>query len=484
MKRRSISLSIILPLLFCANAASAQTLSEAQTLYNNGNYAKAMPTFRKYVKSQPDNGNYNLWYGVCCLKTNKPDEGLKYLQTAVKKRVTSGQLYLAQAYNNLYRFDDAIKNYEEYIADLTKKKRPTEEAEKLLEQCKSNLRMLKNVEKVCVIDSFVVKKSDFLQAYKISEETGKLSAFNDYFGKEGKHNGTVYMTELGDKIFYGDKDSKGGMCIYTSSKLQNEWSSPTKLPNRINADGDTNYPFVQTDGVTIYYASNGSNSIGGYDIFVSRFNSETNDYFTPENIGMPFNSPYNDYMYVEDEYNDLGWFASDRFQPEGKVCIYVFTLNPSRSSYDYESMDEKKIVSLAKIGAIRDTWKGNEKMMKEGKERLKEAMQDKTVEQSNSDFVFIIDDDTDYHHISDFKSERAKEMFKQLQNKEEEVKHISQKLENHRNRYANAGATEKKSLTNVIIGLESDLDKLQGEIDTLNINIREAEKTVNYVRSK
>ena len=51
----------------------------------------------------------------------------------------------------------------------------------------------------------------------------------------------------------------------------------------------------------------------------------------PENVGMPFNSPYNDYMYVIDEFNDLGWFASDRYQPEGKCAsMYSFPTHPSK----------------------------------------------------------------------------------------------------------------------------------------------------------
>ena len=61
----------------------------------------------------------------------------------------------------------------------------------------------------------------------------------------------------------------------------------------------------------------------------------------PENVGMPFNSPYNDYMYVIDEFNDLGWFASDRYQPEDKVCVYVFVPNESKQVYDYESTSPK-----------------------------------------------------------------------------------------------------------------------------------------------
>ena len=105
---------------------SAQTLSKAKELYEKGDYAKAKPVFLKYVKSQPANGNYNLWYGVCCLKTGEADKAVKYLETAVKKRIPSGQLYLSQAYNNVYRFEDAIACYEEYIEALNKRKRTTD----------------------------------------------------------------------------------------------------------------------------------------------------------------------------------------------------------------------------------------------------------------------------------------------------------------------------------------------------------------------
>ena len=123
---------------------SAQSLAEAKALYEKGEYEEAKPTFKKLVKTQPGNGNYNLWYGVCCLETGEPAEALKYLESAVKRRVPSGQLYLALAYNDLYRFEDAIETYETYISDLKKRKRSTEEAEQLLEKSKSNLRMLRS----------------------------------------------------------------------------------------------------------------------------------------------------------------------------------------------------------------------------------------------------------------------------------------------------------------------------------------------------
>ena len=46
--------------------------------------------------------------------------------------------------------------------------------------------MLKGVEEVCIIDSFVVDKRNFLATYKLSEESGKLFTYNQFFGSEGK----------------------------------------------------------------------------------------------------------------------------------------------------------------------------------------------------------------------------------------------------------------------------------------------------------
>ena len=90
-----------------------------------------------------------------------------------KKRIPSGQLYLARTYNDLYRFEDAIKCYEEYITELSKRKRPTAEAERLLEKSKTNFRMLKGIEEVCIIDSIVVDKEHFLKAYKNQPRIGQ-----------------------------------------------------------------------------------------------------------------------------------------------------------------------------------------------------------------------------------------------------------------------------------------------------------------------
>ena len=60
-------------------------------------------------------------------------------------------------------------------------------------------------------------------------------------------------------------------------------------------------------------------------------------------------------MFVIDEFNNLGWFASDRYQPEDKVCIYVFIPNATKKVYNYEETDPQRLIRLAQIHSIKDT---------------------------------------------------------------------------------------------------------------------------------
>lgn len=472
MKRKYI-LFLICSLFF--SGISAQTLEQARALFTKGDYEKAKPVFKRYAKSQPSNGSYSYWYGVCCLKTGEAKESIKFLETAVKKRVTSGQLYLGQAYNEVYRFEDAINCFEEYITDLKKRKKSTEEAEKLLEKSRADLRMLKGVEDVCIIDSFVVDKVNFLNAYKLSEESGNLFTFNNFFQTEGDHPGTVYETEIGNKIYYSEMGERGNLDILSKNKLLNEWSKGRPLPGSINESGNANYPFVLTDGATIYYATDGE-GMGGYDIFVTRYNTNTDTYLNPENVGMPFNSLYNDYMYVIDEYNNLGWFASDRFQPEGKVCIYVFIPNNSKQTYNYETMDSEQLIRLAQIHSLKETWK-DKNAVTEALQRLEAVINHKPQERRAIDFDFVIDDHTTYHLLGDFKSAKAKQLFQRYQQLEKDFNRQEEKLDGLRQQYASSTKQEKAKMTPAILDLEKRVLQMSGELKVLEVNVRNAEKT-------
>lgn len=452
--------------LYCTGTTMAQSLEQAKQLFQKGEFEQAKPIFQKLVKQAPSNANYNYWYGACCYETGAKEEAQIYLEKSAARKVIDAYRYLGKLYYDIYRFDDAVDNYEQHIEWLEKKKRSTETAETELEQIKQAARMIKGVENVAVIDSFVVDKSDFLKAYKISKESGTL--YHD-----PTIAGTAYQTEMGNKIIYGNKDTEGKMQLYSRIRLLDGWSEPDPL-HSLNEQGNVNYPFLMTDGITLYYASNGEGSLGGYDIFVTRYDSEDGSYLRPDNIGMPFNSPANDYMYAIDDFNNIGWFASDRYQPEDKVCIYVFVPNASKEVYDYENTNEQAIINAATLRSIRSTWT-NENKVRAGKQRLAAVRYDKESEQKKKDFTLIIDDSTTYHTLNDFRSAEARKLYQQRQQKQKDYNSLRKDLSSKREQYAKGDNARKQNLTPAILELEKRTEQLMKEIDQMDIEIRNQE---------
>ena len=247
------------------------------------------------------------------------------------------------------------------------------------------------------------------------------------------------------------------------------------LPGSINESMNASYPYVLADGITIYYAADGPASMGGYDIFVTRYNTNTDTYLTPENVGMPFNSPYNDYMYVIDEFNNLGWFASDRYQPEGKVCIYVFVPNASRETFDYENDGEELIVRRAKLSSIRDTWT-DEDVVRQARQRLAMLVHDRPTQTERPDFTFLIDDRTVYHKLADFRSREAQTLFRQWQQMQKDYLTLSQQLDGLRTRYASSPEASRQTLAPQILDLEKRKEQMSSELDELEVKARNTEK--------
>lgn len=461
---------ILLPLvaLCMTGNAFSQTLTQARTWFLNGEFEKAKPVFKKLVKQAPSNANYNFWYGACCYETGEKNEALPYLKKSAARKVTNAYLYLGKLYYDQYKFDDAATSVEDHIALLQKQKNAnTEAAESLLDKCRRASRMLRSTEKIAVIDSFVVDKQEFLSAYKLSKESGTIS-LNE------QKNGTNYENELGDKMIYTKTSADNETHLYTKIKLIDKWSDSEQLSELSNAGHNQNYPFMAADGITLYFAAQGDESLGGYDIFVTRYDSDSNSYFRPDNIGMPFNSTYNDYMYAVDDLNNLGWFASDRYQPADKVCVYVFVPNESKETYDYENTDTDKVINAATLGSIRSTWTDADKV-RLAKQRLAQVMYSTANSKNKKDFSFIIDDGAVYTSLNDFRSKEAQAQYQSLMQKQKDLSLLEEALNKQRNAYQKGSKEQKEQLAPAILDKEKRIDDLRSEIETLKWAVRNTE---------
>ena len=281
-------------------------------------------------------------------------------------------------------------------------------------------------------------------------------------------------------IYFSDEndDDIPLLKLYRRSKLGDSWGKVQPISG-FDTKGNDDYPFMLADGVTLYFASDGEGSIGGYDIFVSRMNTESGRFFRPDNIGMPFNSTANDYMMAINEVANLGWFATDRNQPEGKVCIYVFVPNVEKKRVDISVMGYDKALEIANISSIAAT-QNDEELLRKARQQMTMLVYDRKMTGEKEDFLFVIDDLNDYKALSDFKSRKACELFQEWQARTQQYQRDIEQLDSYRMEYFESASSAKARLKDPILQLEGRVENEALALKSLEYEIRRLEQESLY----
>ena len=434
----------------------------------------------KYLKQKPDDASRNYWYGICCMETGEKDKAIPYLEKAAAKKIFKAYRALGEYYLEREDYQPAITNLEAFVKGISSDKELHDAAlEDSLTHATDSLkvlfRMLRNTSRVCFIDSFRVSKNELFSTYIIGESTGSFYPSSAFF--EDDSEGEVFLPETGQNILYSRMTPQGVFRFYTKFKSFDRWTDETPVSG-LETDGDLRYPFLQNDGVTIYYAASGSESMGGLDIFVSRYNTATGKYLKPENIGMPFNSEANDYLYVIDEDNNLGWFATDRRQPKDTVCVYVFIPNERNQKFNYEDGDTLAIHRAARLTSIADT-QSDLLAVRSARQRLTLLRYELAEKSEQGSFTYIIDDFTTYHNLDDFKCPDAAKLYQRWTELKHQYETDLAKLNKQRDDYADASRQEKERMTSQLLEFEDKVLKTEQQVIKMENDIRTTE--INYL---
>lgn len=326
-------------------------------------------------------------------------------------------------------------------------------------QAEKGSNMLEATQKVVFIDSQVVSREHMLQAISIDKSCGRLltaKQVKEMLGTKEQPTGIGFVNDFGDHIVYSQNIRNGGTKLMQANRFGDSWSSPTPLQGIGDSLSTEGFPFMMADGTTFYFAAKDEGSLGGYDIYVTRYDSEDNAYLRPENVGMPFNSPANDYLMVFDEVNNMGWFVSDRNQPADKVCIYTFI--PSDTRNTYSEISEQQLRTLAALNSITASQQGEKKAVDEALLRLKNARTASTDVATNTDLNFDVAYGKRYNSLDDFHNKQAKEMAAEWAVQKFRRVQLANLLSENRKKFAGAHSeTERKALAPVILRQEDEL---------------------------
>ena len=325
--------------------------------------------------------------------------------------------------------------------------------------------MLPNTDKLLVIDSAVVDKDSFLKHLDLQNENGYVGIEND---------NAWFINALKNKKIYASGDSLSGRKLILAYYVNSKWDDRRSISELNTLFSDINFPFLMPDATTLFFSAKGHNSIGGFDIYTTRLDVDNGGFYIPDNYGLPYNSTANDYFLAIDERNNLGWLVSDRYQPEDKVCIYIFVPNKNRVKLAQEGFDNNTIKKLAQLNSIQDTWNFGDKQ--EAMRNLERLRIQRNVENKGRESVlFIVNDKIKYTSLSQFKSNKSKQLFAKLEDNKQLVAKQKTELENLRIQYKQANKAKQSSLKQDILFIEKQLMKYQLEQKELEQNIRELE---------
>lgn len=322
--------------------------------------------------------------------------------------------------------------------------------------------MIPSTAKILFIDSVVVDKKNFLSQIPLNPESGRIGMRDIEYSQ--------YENEFGDRAFFAAGDTATS-ALYACDKVGGEWSAPTRLFDTIEGIDKVNFPFLMSDGITMYFGAKGEGTMGGYDIYMTTFDYDSGKFYTPENMGLPYNSTANDYLLAIDDVDKLGWLVTDRRQPEDKVCIYTFIPSDTRQGFDDTDLDNSEIEKYSRILSIADTWKfGNKKSGMARLEELKSRLKTNAVKAAETE-SFAINDNVVYHSSGNFKSEQARELYNGLKIKRKEFEDMMSRLSTMRRLYHDSTVSMRK-------GLENELLTLEKQVEDLNADIRATEKDI------
>ena len=254
----------------------------------------------------------------------------------------------------------------------------------------------------------------------------------------------LYAPEKTWEIFYSAADADGIRNIYRTERKDSLWTYPALLNENVTSASNEIYPMLSADGRSLYFASEGLYGVGGYDLYVSDWDPENNEWSAPVNMGFPFSSPADDFLFVNTPDGEYTIFASNRDCSADSVCVYVLEYDNMPVRHAVDTAEE--LQQLASLNPVDD------------KERMGGASSINTDIPENVDIQRYLDKMTEVRSLRD------------------SIARQGALLDGDRNRFAmSEDDQERTRLTEEILRREAVIPKLQDSLDRASAKLQKIE---------
>ena len=258
---------------------------------------------------------------------------------------------------NIYRFNESVECYTGALRLLDEASGTS--GDSLFREVLSEKLLLsengKNMSAYTYIPNVIARHrfslEDFFLYYPLKDSSWR-KAPNALDPISGPYAKAVYVPSDSKTIYYSAPDNDGIRNIYRTTNAGSVWTLPSLLNEKMMSESDEIYPMVSSDGKHLYFASKGLYGVGGYDLYVSEWDEDAEDWSVPVNMGFPYSSPANDFLLVNSEDGRYTLFASDRGCSKDSVWVYVLEHDsmPLRTSVD----DPQELLRLSYMNPSKE----------------------------------------------------------------------------------------------------------------------------------
>lgn len=314
----------LMPLCLLAQTARQTGLAQGVTLFDKGDYEQARLALFAEAASDERDPKVNFYFGAAeAMTSHDLPDALRRLHLAQLRgfRRADANLFIGRAYQLLCEYDQARAALAKFIQS-SKDERLLALARRFDSECQNSISLAGKIFKLRVAGKTQCLRSEAAGAYAAGKECGTVCKNSHFFQSDIDPDGLMYMTERADAVYFSVADDEGFSRLMKMEKLIGGWGEMTQLRG-LEGQWNDIAPVLMTDGVTVYFASDRPGGMGGYDIYKTTYDPETRTYSEPVNMGVPFNSAFDDFLLMPDEFNGRAWFSSGR-ETAGTDSVTVY----------------------------------------------------------------------------------------------------------------------------------------------------------------
>ena len=260
----------------------------------------------------------------------------------------STEVRRAQALHDTYDFDKALDIWYSLLEKSNDSLQRIDLLERIV-RSENGRNMLSYATEPRVLSSLTVPRDDFFLWYSHLEEKSWLpipNAFVPNVTSSHEYYTSIYFPEGIRNIVFSSQDESGSWNLYSSTCSGDTlWSYPTLINENLTSPEDDIFPILSSNGRELYFSTKGLFGMGGYDLFVSRWDEEINDWGIPENLGFPYSSPFDDFLFCNTPDGNFSLFASNRSCHRDSVTIYVLAFENKPIKKPITSLEQARSIA-------------------------------------------------------------------------------------------------------------------------------------------